>query len=132
VSLSQISLHALRQGWATVVLEAGVPMKVAQDRFNDASVRITADIYIHVRTVAVRCSRASGRADTPGDVSLISQVSIGVLLYALDPLTHTFEFCFHLFDCGCHIVQLQALVVASCPLRDPSVTVLELLIILLS
>jgi len=45
----QISLHALRHGWATVALEAGVPMKVVQDRLNHASERITADIYTHVR-----------------------------------------------------------------------------------
>jgi len=47
--LIQISLHALRHGWATVALEAGVPMKVVQDRLNHSSVRITADIYTHVR-----------------------------------------------------------------------------------
>ncbi len=48
--LPEISLHALRHGWATVALEAGVPMKVVQDRLNHASERITADIYTHVRT----------------------------------------------------------------------------------
>ena len=47
--LTAISLHALRHGWATVALEAGVPMKVVQDRLNHASERITADIYTHVR-----------------------------------------------------------------------------------
>lgn len=41
--LPAISLHALRHGWATVALEAGVPMKVVQDRLNHASERITAD-----------------------------------------------------------------------------------------
>ena len=45
----EISLHALRHGWATVALEAGVPMKVVQDRLNHANERITADIYPHVR-----------------------------------------------------------------------------------
>ena len=49
VDLTEISLHALRHGWATVALEAGVPMKVVQDRLNHASERITADIYTHVR-----------------------------------------------------------------------------------
>lgn len=48
--LPEISLHALRHGWATVALEAGVPMKVVQDRLKHASERITADIYTHVRT----------------------------------------------------------------------------------
>ena len=32
-----------------MALEAGVPMKVVQDRLNHASERITADIYTHVR-----------------------------------------------------------------------------------
>jgi integrase len=44
-----INVHALRHGWATLALEAGVPMKVVQDRLNHASGRITADIYTHVR-----------------------------------------------------------------------------------
>lgn len=47
--LPEVSLHALRHGWATVALEAGVAMKVVQDRLNHASERITADIYTHVR-----------------------------------------------------------------------------------
>ena len=47
--LPEVSLHALRHGWATVALEAGVPMKVVQDRLNHASERVTADIYTHVR-----------------------------------------------------------------------------------
>jgi integrase len=47
--LPAISIHALRHGWATVALEAGVPMKVVQDRLNHANERITADIYTHVR-----------------------------------------------------------------------------------
>ncbi|MGH1491741.1 MAG: tyrosine-type recombinase/integrase [Acidimicrobiales bacterium] len=48
-ALPVISLHALRHGWATVALEAGVSMKVVQDRLDHASERITADIYTHVR-----------------------------------------------------------------------------------
>jgi integrase len=44
-----INLHALRHGWATLALEAGIPMKVVQDRLNHASERITADIYTRVR-----------------------------------------------------------------------------------
>jgi integrase len=47
--LPKVNLHALRHGWATLALEAGVPMKVIQDRLNHASERITADIYTHVR-----------------------------------------------------------------------------------
>ena len=44
-----MTIHALRHGWATAALEAGVPMKVVQDRLNHASERITSDIYTHVR-----------------------------------------------------------------------------------
>jgi len=52
--LPEICLHTLRHGWATVALEAGVPMKVVQDRLNHASERITADIYTHVRARSSR------------------------------------------------------------------------------
>ena len=70
--LPEISLHALRHGWATVVLEAGVPMKVVQDRLNHASERITADIYTHVRAplqsdAAERVARLIIPLDTPTD-----------------------------------------------------------------
>ena len=47
--LPLVDLHALRHGWATLALEAGVPMKVVQDRLNHSSERVTADIYTHVR-----------------------------------------------------------------------------------
>ena len=49
VPLPEISLHSLRHGWATLALEAGVPMKVVQDRLNHATEAITADVYTHVR-----------------------------------------------------------------------------------
>ena len=60
--LPRITLHALRHGWATVALEAGVPMKVVQDRLNHASERITADIYTHVRA-PIRSDAAQRVAD---------------------------------------------------------------------
>ncbi len=47
--LPVVNLHALRHGWATLALEAGVPMKVVQDRLDHASERITADLYTQVR-----------------------------------------------------------------------------------
>jgi integrase len=47
--LPLVNLHALRHGWATLALEAGVSMKVVQDRLNHASERVTSDIYTHVR-----------------------------------------------------------------------------------
>ena len=48
-ALPKITLHGLRHGWATLALEAGVPMKVVQDRLNHSSEAVTADIYTHVR-----------------------------------------------------------------------------------
>ena len=57
-----INIHALRHGWATLALEAGVPMKVVQDRLNHASERITADIYTHVRAP---CSPTPPSASQP-------------------------------------------------------------------
>ncbi len=48
-TLPKITLHGLRHGWATLALEAGVPMKVVQDRLNHSSEAVTADIYTHVR-----------------------------------------------------------------------------------
>ena len=86
--LPEISLHALRHGWATVALEAGVPMKVVQDRLNHASERITADIYTHVRApmqsdAAMRVAslllpngempNASGSADTTKNHRVIAE-----------------------------------------------------------
>ena len=47
--LPDVTIHALRHGWATAALEAGVALKVVQDRLDHASERITADIYTHVR-----------------------------------------------------------------------------------
>lgn len=48
-ALPVISIHALRHGWATLALEAGIPMKVVQDRLNHSSEKVTADIYTQVR-----------------------------------------------------------------------------------
>lgn len=47
--LPKITIHGLRHGWATLALEAGIPMKVVQDRLNHSSEAVTADIYTHVR-----------------------------------------------------------------------------------
>jgi integrase len=40
--------HCLRHGHATHALEAGVPMKVVQQRLGHSSIQVTADIYSHV------------------------------------------------------------------------------------
>ena len=47
--LPVIRLHDLRHSYATASLEAGVPMKVVQERLGHASIAITGDIYSHVR-----------------------------------------------------------------------------------
>jgi site-specific recombinase XerD len=57
-----VSLHALRHGWATAAPEAGVTLKVVQDRLDHASERITADICTHVRAPMRR--RTSRRPPT--------------------------------------------------------------------
>jgi integrase len=47
--LPVIPLHSLRHSYATAGLEAGVPMKVMQERLGHSSLTITADLYSHVR-----------------------------------------------------------------------------------
>lgn len=44
----RIRLHDLRHTWATLALEAGVPLKVVSERLGHATTAITADIYSHV------------------------------------------------------------------------------------
>jgi integrase len=45
---SSVGLHTLRHSAASVMLSAGVPLKVVSDVFGHASVAITGDIYGHV------------------------------------------------------------------------------------
>ena len=40
--------HGFRHTWATLALEAGVPMRVVQQRLGHSSIAITADVYSHV------------------------------------------------------------------------------------
>jgi integrase len=47
--LPVIRLHDLRHSYATASHEAGVPLKVVQERLGYASIAITADVYSHVR-----------------------------------------------------------------------------------
>ena len=46
--LPNVRFHYLRHGAATVLLVAGVPMKVVLELLGHSSVAITADIYAHV------------------------------------------------------------------------------------
>ncbi|GAA4672394.1 site-specific integrase [Nocardioides nanhaiensis] len=47
--LPKLRLHDVRHTHATHALEAGVPMKVVQDRLGHASMYLTADTYSHVQ-----------------------------------------------------------------------------------
>ena len=47
LGLPAVPLHALRHGWATLALAAGVRPKVVQERLGHATISITLDIYSH-------------------------------------------------------------------------------------
>ena len=44
----QVTPHSLRHGFATIMLEEGVPMKVVSAQLGHSSTRITEDVYSHV------------------------------------------------------------------------------------
>jgi integrase len=44
----RIRLHDLRHTWASLALQAGVPLKVVSERLGHATSAVTADIYSHV------------------------------------------------------------------------------------
>jgi integrase len=46
--LPWIKLHGLRHTHATLMLEAGVNVKVVQERLGHSSIAITGDVYSHV------------------------------------------------------------------------------------
>lgn len=46
--LPWVKLHGLRHGHATLMLEAGVNIKVVQERLGHSSIAITGDVYSHV------------------------------------------------------------------------------------
>lgn len=48
-ALPPIRLHDLRHTWATLALEAGVPMVVVSKQLGHANEAITADVYTHVK-----------------------------------------------------------------------------------
>jgi integrase len=45
---STVGLHTLRHSAASVMLTAGVPLKIASEIFGHASIAITGDVYGHV------------------------------------------------------------------------------------
>lgn len=48
LGLPGVTLYALRHGHATLLLEAGVPLKVVSERLGHSSIQLTADTYSHV------------------------------------------------------------------------------------
>lgn len=48
LDLPLITFHDLRHTHATILLEAGVPLKTVSDRLGHSSIRVTADTYAHV------------------------------------------------------------------------------------
>ena len=48
LGMPRIRLHDLRHTWASLALEAKVPLKVVSERLGHATTSVTADIYSHV------------------------------------------------------------------------------------
>ncbi len=48
MGLPPIRLHDVRHTYATVALQAGVPVKVVSERLGHASIAVTLKIYAHV------------------------------------------------------------------------------------
>ena len=57
-----ITAHQLRHGFATILYEAGIPDKDAQELLGHSSITITRDIYTHIRQ-----TRRSQTADRLND-----------------------------------------------------------------
>jgi integrase len=43
-----LGFHDLRHTWATLALQAGVPLKVVSEILGHGSIAVTADLYSHV------------------------------------------------------------------------------------
>jgi len=54
--LTAIGLHTLRHSYATVMLEAGTPLKVVSELLGHNSISVTGDIYGHVSDGAARAA----------------------------------------------------------------------------
>jgi integrase len=62
-----IRLHDSRHGYATWMLQAGVPLKVVSDQLGHSSITITGDVYAHVtREIAQTAADTLNRAFTTG------------------------------------------------------------------
>lgn len=66
-----VSFHGLRHSYASILLRAGTPLKVASEALGHSSVAITADIYTHVlgeiqRDAADRLGAAFAQAEKRG------------------------------------------------------------------
>lgn len=48
IGLPRVSLYSLRHGHASLLLEAGVPLKIVSERLGHSSIQLTADVYSHV------------------------------------------------------------------------------------
>lgn len=46
----QITAHQLRHGYATILFEAGIPDKDAQELLGHSSIAVTRDVYTHIRS----------------------------------------------------------------------------------
>ena len=46
----EITAHQLRHGYATILYEAGIPDKDAQELLGHASIAVTRDVYTHIRS----------------------------------------------------------------------------------
>ena len=75
--LPRIRLHDLRHTWATLALEAGVPVKVVAERLGHATTAITSDVYSHV-TPPMQAGAAEAVADLIfGRPSTMNDPSVG-------------------------------------------------------
>lgn len=52
--LPEVTIHQLRHSAASVMLEAGVPLKLVSDQLGHSTIRITADLYAHVSPATAR------------------------------------------------------------------------------
>jgi site-specific recombinase XerD len=54
LKLPPVKLHGARHSCATMLLEAGVPMKVVQETLGHSSITVTGDLYSHVTSAFKR------------------------------------------------------------------------------